>query len=266
MRYISSAHNTLILHAKKLATNASYRRKSMQTIIEGVHLCESFLQIKNDRPVLCIVGESSADNSEVARVVAAAEQGEVECVTVEDSIFSAISQLKHGVAVAFIVAIPEQTDPGVITETSLLLEDVQDPGNLGTILRTAVAAGVSRVMLSSGCASAWSPKSLRSGMGAHFSLQIYENVDLSKSIRSAKIPVLATNLEAEDTLYGLDIENVAWLFGNEGQGVSRELLEICDNTVIIPQANGVESLNVAASVAVCLFEQRRQKLVKLGAK
>jgi TrmH family RNA methyltransferase len=106
----------------------------------------------------------------------------------------------------------------------------------------------------------WSPKVLRAGMGAHFVLNIVENVNLASLIRSSTIPVLATSSHVAQSLYDTDLTRpVAWLFGHEGQGVADELMSLATHQVTIPQRPGVESLNVAASAAICFFEQVRQK-------
>ena len=145
----------------------------------------------------------------------------------------------------------------------MLLEAVQDPGNLGTILRTTAASGVTDVFLSPECASPWSPKALRAGMGAQFGLTIYEQVNLSEYITNSNVPVYATTLSDDNvSLYDLDLKPAsAWLIGNEGQGVSPELATAATKRVRIPQADTpVESLNVAAATAVCLYEQLRQRI------
>ena len=149
--------------------------------------------------------------------------------------------------------------PETLTQSAVMLDNLQDPGNLGSILRSAAAAGVEYVFCSRGTAFAWSPKVLRAGMGAHFLLKIFENADLDELIRKARVPVLATSSHADKLLYEIDLKSpVAWLFGHEGKGVSAELLALASYRVAIPHRGAVESLNVAASAAVCLFEQVRQ--------
>jgi TrmH family RNA methyltransferase len=141
----------------------------------------------------------------------------------------------------------------------LALEDIQDPGNVGTLLRSAAAAGAGHVLLSQRCAFAWSPKVLRAAMGAHFVLDIFENVDLAALVAGAKVATLATSGYATQRLYDVDLRQpVAWLFGHEGQGVADDLLSMATHQVVIPHLGQIESLNVAACAAVCFFEQLRQ--------
>jgi TrmH family RNA methyltransferase len=141
-----------------------------------------------------------------------------------------------------------------------MLEDIQDPGNIGSILRSAAAAAVSEIYLSSGCVHAWSPRVLRAGMGAHFALQIHEGVDLAGLIERYRGTVVAAVGNAARSLYSVDLRReVALLFGNEGAGLSARLREAAHLRVSIPMPGRVESLNVAAAAAVCLFERVRQR-------
>ena len=164
-------------------------------------------------------------------------------------------------ALLFLVDIPRRERINTLTQSAVLLDQLQDPGNLGSILRSAAAAGIKHVFCSAGSVAAWSPKVLRAGMGAHFVLEIVENADLHALVGSATIPVLATSSHADSTVFAADLtQSLAWLFGHEGQGVSTSLLAMATQQVAIPHAGEIESLNVAASAAVCLFEQMRQRL------
>lgn len=204
--------------------------------------------------------ESAASQPESAAIVRDCEGMRVPGILLSEAKFRAISSVENGVGVMFVVDTPRLTAPGALTTSALLLENIQDPGNMGTMLRTAAAAGVTEVYVSSGSVAVWSPKVLRAGMGAHYALRIYENCDLVGLVTGSKVPVLVTSLNATDSIYDKNLSGeTAWLFGNEGNGVSRELLSLDVEHVIIPQNPSVESLNVAAAVAVCLFEQVRQR-------
>jgi TrmH family RNA methyltransferase len=160
-----------------------------------------------------------------------------------------------------VIVQPAALSLAVPQSSCVILDTVQDTGNLGTILRSAAAAGIDEVFLSEGCAQAWSPRVLRAAMGAHFVLTIQEKTDIAALVASFKGQVLATGLQQAKSLYDLDLtQATAWLFGSEGQGLSEPIMALAHQQVIIPMAQGVESLNVAAAAAVCLFEQRRQKL------
>ena len=262
MQRITSAQNGTIKRIKALGTNAKARREAGQTLYEGVHLCEAYLNAGKE-PLYCVISDAAVNNAEVAAIVSQLRQEE--CLLVPDSLFASLSTVENGVGILFVGEIPQLETPGVLSGDALLLDGVQDPGNLGTLLRTAAAAGVRQVYLSEGSSSAWAPRVIRAAMGAHMTLSIYEKVSMAELIRSATVPVIATSLAAKRSVYEANFtQPTAWLFGAEGQGVSAEVLALCeDNAVIIPQESGVESLNVAAAAAVCLFEQRRQRLSQL---
>ncbi len=259
---ISSAQNPRIKQLRKLLTSTSYRYKQGLAVGEGVHIVRSFLQLGN-LPDLVVYAESATTDQEVATLINQIDTIGVDELVVKDSLFESISDVHASVGILMVFAIPTAGSVPTLTGDAILLEAVQDPGNLGTIVRTAAAAGVEDVYLSAGSASPWSPKALRAGMGAQFSLNIYESVDLVGLALRAKIPVLATDLSGAGSLYATDLTaEVAWAFGNEGQGITNQLRDACSQTVLIPQAEtAVESLNVAASVAICLFEQRRQRSI-----
>jgi TrmH family RNA methyltransferase len=260
---ITSRDNPQYKQLRQLATSAQARRKVGRTLLDGVHLCEAWLQHRG-LPALCVAGEGARGNPEVVSLLARCEHAGGLCIVLPDALFEPLSQVEQGVALLFVVDTPVADMSQVpLDSTAVLLDGLQDPGNLGSILRTAAAAGVPRVFCGPGSVAAWSPKVLRAGMGAHFVLDIIEDVDLQALMRSAKVPVLATSLQADASLYEADLQApAAWLFGQEGRGVAPDLLALATRHLIIPQQPQVESLNVAASVAICLFEQRRQILAR----
>ncbi|WP_293780216.1 RNA methyltransferase [uncultured Oxalicibacterium sp.] len=258
-RHLTSRDNAHYKEWKLLATSAQARRKAGQSLLDGVHLCVTYLE-QLGQPLCCIVGESALANQEVQEIVASCEQGGADVVSLPDNLFAPLSQVEHGIDVLFVVNTPSPTVPAQLRLSSVLLDQVQDPGNLGSVLRSAAAAGIRQVYCAPGTAQAWSPKVLRAGMGAHFVVDIFENVDLASLIESAEIPVLATSSHTAQVLYDLDLTKpVAWLFGHEGKGVDPALLAAASSRVAIPHLGNVESLNVAASAAVCFFEQVRQQ-------
>lgn len=260
MKLISSRDNPLYKELKAIAGSAQARRKAGQTLLDGVHLCESYLQHAG-MPALCVIGESAMQHAEAATLLAECEGGGASCIQLPDALFHALSQVENGVDILFVINTPQVAAPSTLSEDTVLLDNLQDPGNLGSILRSAAAAGIKWVVCSRGCVAAWSPKVLRAGMGAHFLLQIVENADLHGFLESAAVPVLATSSHATHTLYQLDLRQPqAWLFGHEGQGVAVEFMEMATHRIAIPHLGKVESLNVAACAAVCFFEQLRQKI------
>lgn len=283
LRSIQSRDNAQYKQLRQWASSAQARRKSGMTLLDGIHLCEAWLQHRG-MPALCVVAESALSHPEVAAILAQCESNtksnsnassnassntnsnieSAECILLAEALFTPLGQVEHGVGILFVVKVPDAASNGPaspsLQSAALLLDSVQDPGNLGTILRTAAAAGIQQIFCGPGTAAVWSPKVLRAGMGAHFVLEITEDVDLANVIQHASVPVYATQPHAPKTIYTTDLRAPsAWLFGHEGQGVSEQLLALATERLAIPQNTQVESLNVAASVAICLFEQRRQQ-------
>jgi RNA methyltransferase, TrmH family len=236
-------------------------------LLDGVHLCQSYLQRANGKAsalsplAYCVFAESSLAHAEVSDIVARCESNGVQCISLPDALYQALSQVEHGVGILFVVETPVVELPAALNRSAVVLDHLQDPGNLGSILRSAAAAGITHVYCSEGTVAAWSPKVLRAGMGAHFMLEIVENVDLTSALSTATIPILATSSHTTQTIYQADLnQEIIWLFGHEGQGVDAALMALASATVTIPQRPEIESLNVAASAAICFFEQVRQQL------
>ncbi|MGB3835836.1 TrmH family RNA methyltransferase [Castellaniella sp.] len=258
VRHLASRDNPDFRFWLRLAQGRPGQRET-RILLEGEHLCRAWLT-QFGVPEALIVSEDIQ-----ARAPGWVKPLWQQCegtrrIVLEDHLAQLLSQVQHGPAIFFLVETPLVSLPARVTQGCLCLDRVQDPGNLGTLLRTAAAAGLADAFLSSGCASAWSPKVLRSGQGAHFAIRVHEHVDLSALLTRMDIPLAATTLETASSLYQQDLRQpCAWLFGNEGRGVAPDLLTQAALRIHIPQAEGIESLNVAAAAAVCLFEQRRQQ-------
>lgn len=226
--------------------------------LEGPHLCSSWLDIQG-QPELAFVDETRVAQSEISGILAQVDSSRIRLCA--PAMMKAASQVVQGQGLTFLVRAPTPSVPQNIDENCLWLDRLQDPGNMGTLLRTAAAAGIAQVYLSGGCVAAWSPKVLRSAQGAHFALAIHEGQDLIELRERLRIPLLVTALEGAQSLYEAELpRHAAWVFGNEGRGVSRALLDAADMKLSIPQNEAVESLNVAIAAGICLFEQRRRFL------
>jgi TrmH family RNA methyltransferase len=261
MKLISSRDNAQYKELKHLAGSSQARRKAGRTLLDGVHLCQTYLSLRG-LPQQCIVSESALRHHEVADLVGQLEALHAHCTAMPDALYAALSQVEHGVGILFVIDTPERAVTAPLAQSAVLLDNLQDPGNVGSILRSAAAAGIGQVYCSGGTAFCWSPKVLRAAMGAHFVLEIYEGVDLAALVSNSAIAVLATSGYAEKRLYDVDLRQpVGWLLGHEGQGVADELLALATHRVVIPHLGQVESLNVAACAAVCFFEQLRQNQV-----
>lgn len=255
MKLIQSRDNPFFKQLKRLAESGRERRKAGRTVLDGVHLVEAYEQAIGPVETL-VVGESAMQAGEVAGFV----QGR-DVVVLGDALLREIAPVDTPSGLLAVAAMPQAIAAVDRKKDAILLDGVQDPGNVGTLLRTAAAAGISQALLSPGCAAAWSPKVLRAGQGAHFALAIHEEADLAGFIAGYEGTTAVTCLDGAISLYEAAWNGpLAWVFGAEGQGVRRELIEAAGLRIRIPMPGAVESLNVAAAAAVCLFEAVRRRL------
>lgn len=257
MKQITSRDNPTVKHLHALATSARDRRKHGQTLLDGAHLLGVALE-RGQALSQIVVSESGRAQPEVAALLARC--ADEQCIELPDRLFAHVSPVDSPSGVLAVMALPEASAAALLTDTCVVLDAVQDPGNLGTILRTAAAVGVPDVVLTPGCAQAWSPRVLRAAMGAHFGLRIREGVEAAEALRDFPGDILAADLRDSVVLYALDLRGpVAWLFGSEGQGLSAAVAALATRRVLIPMPGGMESLNVGVAAGVCLFEQLRQQ-------
>jgi TrmH family RNA methyltransferase len=257
MKSIKSRDNPFYKEISRLAGSARQRNKSKQTLLDGAHLLAAYLD-SGYRPRHILLNAAASNEKEISGLLLHVK--DVPVTQLDEKLFVGLSELKTPSGIISLIDIPQPA--GTIADASflLLLEDIQDPGNLGSMLRSAAAAGCDAAFLSAGCADAWSPKVLRAAMGGHFVLRIYEQQDLMIVAKSFRGALLATGLNAAHSLYDCDLRgNVAFLVGNEGAGLSAELLKITTQKITIPMPGKVESLNAAAATAICLFEAVRQR-------
>ena len=252
-RTISSKDNPLLVRVRKLLADPGGYRKLGEVWLEGEHLCAAFVQ-RGGRPLQAIVSAEGWPQPALRELAGHAAAVAV----VPDELMAALSTLESPPAIGFVVATP--TAPAITPDApSLVLDRLQDAGNVGTILRSAAAFGFTQVVALKGTAALWSPKVLRAGMGAHFGLRLVEGVE-ADALAALRVPLLATSSHAARSLHEVDLPwPCAWVMGHEGQGVSPVLEQRCAMTLRIPQPGGEESLNVAAA-AVCLYESARQRV------
>lgn len=248
---ISSRDNPLLQRIRKLADTGA-GRKLGQVWLEGDHLVSAALQ-RGFRLQALVMTEAAWHQRVDWRLWSTQAERTVQ---VPPALFRTLSGLESPAAVGAVMALPAQ--PAIRAEAfTVVLDRLQDAGNVGSILRSAAAFGVTQVLAIKGTAGLWSPKVLRAGMGAHFGLQLVEGLQ-ADDLAELAVPLLATSSHASHQL-GQDPLPwpCAWVLGHEGQGVSPALMAHCHHTVAIPQPGGEESLNVAAAAAVCLFASRR---------
>ena len=253
---ITSTDNPRFRELTSLATSVRDRRQAGRTLLDGVHLVATYQQ-RRGPPRLLVVSSSGRHRPEVAALLAACPS--VESLVFSDALFRRLSTVDNPTGIVAVIDTPVRQPPPSESGPCVLLEDVQDPGNLGSILRSAAAAGIRQVLLSTHCADLWSPKVLRAGMGAHFFLECFDGVDLDGFAKTFTGRLIATHLQAPQTVFQTDLTGpVGLIFGNEGAGLSRALLDAVSTVVTIPMPGGTESLNIAAAAAICLFERVRQ--------
>nr|WP_245175729.1 MULTISPECIES: RNA methyltransferase [unclassified Cupriavidus] len=244
-------------HLKALATSTHQRRKAGQSLLDGVHLAEAYVDALG-QPVTCVVSERHYDHAEVAPLLARIDADRL--VVLADTLFTQISGVVNGIDLMLVIETPAGHLPARIEEDCIILDGVQDAGNVGSILRSAAAAGIRHAFLATGCAFAWSVKTLRASMGANFHLNIVEHCTVESLAPRLALPLLATSSHADAAVFDTDLRApVAWVVGNEGAGVSDAWMQHVKRKVGIPQPGGLESLNVAAATAICLFEAVRQR-------
>lgn len=257
MKSIRSRDNPFFKELVKLTGSARQRNKTDQTLLDGAHLLAAYLDSGN-QPRHILLNAAALRDEEIAALLKRAN--DVPVTQLDDKLFAELSELKTPTGILALIDLFRPDMPIAQSRFALLLEDIQDPGNLGSMLRSAAAAGCDAVFLSQGCADAWSPKVLRAAMGGHFVLRIYEQQDLPDVAQAFSGTLLATSLQATRSLYDCDLRgNVAFLIGNEGAGLSADLLNLATQKISIPMSGKIESLNAAAATAICLFEAVRQR-------
>ncbi len=264
---ISSSDNPQIKLLRQLLAASKHRHEHKKAVLEGLHLCQAAAQ--NKVPVITtLVARCAQLNPDVLALV----QPLNKVLLVDDKLFRSLSQLDQSESLLQIISFAPESN---LVETgntwvgdAVYFDGIQDPGNMGTLLRTCAAAGINRVYLSKDCADIWSPKVLRSAMGGHFSLGIMSDLSIDTVLLQRPPLVVATALRSSNRLHQTDLRaGTLWCFGNEGQGLRPATLQQLEQysksgayvQVSIDQTTQVESLNVAAATAVCLFEQRRQR-------
>ena len=253
---ITSDKNASVKLVKSLLTQARQRKKQGQTILEGIHLIDAAL--RSDYPfVQILLSESARSHAEVQQVLTRLPTY-TPIMTLSDSLYESIRSLGTGIDIMALINVPVPSLT-MIAEDCLILNDVQDSGNVGTLLRTAAAVGIRNILCTAATAQAWSPKTLRAGMGAQFALSIYEGLSIQAILDHVQAPLLATSSHTDTVIYEHNLSApVAWIMGHEGRGVSNELMQ-CATPIALPQPNGQESLNVAIAGSLCLYETLRQR-------
>lgn len=267
---IESPHNDALKATKRKVSSTGTLRRNKQAAAEGLHL-GAWLAHQIDVEVEEVwVPNSLQSHPEWKEILSGlSKMDSCTVFIVQDALYKRLSDLSTPTGPLFLFNVPQVSAGLDLTQDVVVLDGIQDPGNVGAILRNCAAAGVRQIVLSEDSAWAWSEKVLRAGMGAHSKLQLYDgdsNATLRQQLQIGDLglPVRATLLnERSQGLFEADLRKPGvWVFGSEGQGVRSEWQALASQSLKIPQTDWVESLNVATSSAICLFEQLRQRLAK----
>lgn len=303
MDLIESPQNERFMHVVRIATQPRYRREHRETWVEGLRLVEAALAaaaspVSAARSLVLAAPIAEAPTPRQAVLIDRAQQQMIPVLVLSDVLFRQVTQVEQAQGIGMIWSTKtderDGTDlplnlslklPSESLADGILLDGVQDPGNVGSLLRTAAAAGVRWVMATKGTAELSSPKALRAAMGGHFSIALREGLSpevvLHLMNASGVLPVAAVLpdetpdplMQPTRSVFESGSEHVlnergplVWVFGQEGAGVSQAILAWPNlYRLTIPQTNAVESLNVSAAAAICLFERRRRWLITQGA-
>ena len=263
MQVISSKDNELIKHIKKLK-DKKYRDESNEYIIEGVKLIEEAVK-ENAKIKKIIVCEDTTKTYEIPTNIML-EIAKYECIYVTEKIFASITQVTNPQGImAIIEKNTENQEIDFTQDIIVALDDVQDPGNLGTILRTVDSIGLNQIIVSKGTADAFNPKVVRSTMGAIFRVKIIEVENLAQAIKEMRkhhFKLMVTSLQTENSIYDIDFNKKIIVIGNEANGVSKEIQDMADEKSKIPMLGRTESLNASVAAGIVMYEYVRQKLDK----
>jgi len=258
VKTISSDANPAFRRWLRIASTPRATRASGQTLAEGIHLAQAVIACLARVDAILIRRRAAHPRLETLLGQFA---GDIPRFELSAALYDRIAPVEQGVGLLLVLPIPEHPLPRQVGQDLVYLDGVQDPGNVGAVIRTAAAAGVGHVLASAGTAALWAPKVLRAAMGAHFRIGLHERVALAQLPMTLDGDWVAAVAHQAPSLWQHEFSPRAlgWVFGAEGSGPSAEALALCAHRVCIPTSNAVESLNVAAAAAVCLFERRRRK-------
>ena len=267
--FISSRENPLFKELRALQATGAKGQKARLTagrvLLEGIHVVQAW--VSDPALSMLITSEVGIANPEIDAFIRqhSAACPDTRVIYLDAGLWGELSELVNAPQIAGLLALPAssaQPDRGQHKPLSgdvVVLDRIQDAGNVGAILRTAAAVGFADVVAISGCAHVWSSKVLRAGMGAHRVLRLHEGWSTEQAIESIAAPFILASAHGESSLYAAEQslrQPIAWVFGSEGQGLSHDFL-MHGKAVSIPMDPRVESLNVATAAAVCLFETVR---------
>lgn len=263
MQIITSKDNDFVKHIKKLKEKKC-RDINKEYIIEGIKLIKEAIEEKAEIKQIIICED--CDKADIIPKELMYEIAKYECVYVNKKIFNTLTDVVNPQGILAIIGRSDNKNQiDYMQDIIVALDDIQDPGNLGTILRTVDSVGLTQILVSKGTADVFNPKVVRSTMGAIFRVKIIECEDLMqtlKEVKKHKFEVVVTSLQTTKSFYEINYNKKIIVIGNEANGVEKQIQEIAENKVIIPMLGKTESLNASVATGIMLYEYVRQKLNK----
>ena len=263
MQRISSKDNEFIKHVKKLK-DKKYIEQSNEYVIEGIKLVEEAIN-ENAKIKQIVICEECTKTQEISKKLMY-EIASFDCIYVTENVFNNITEVKNPQGILAVIERKNSENEINYNEDIIVaLDGIQDPGNLGTILRTVDSIGLKQILVSKETADVYNPKVVRSTMGAIFRVKVIECEDLEKTlkqIKKHKYEIVVTSLQTNESIYDIEYNKKVIVIGNEANGVSKEIQEMADKKVKIPMLGKTESLNASVATGIVLYEYVRQKINK----
>lgn len=262
MQIISSKDNEIVKNIKKLKEK-KYRDLENRFIVEGIKLVEEAIQ-ENANIKQIVVCDDDVQEGNLSKEYMY-KIAKYDCIYVTAKVFQVLSDVKTPQG---ILAVIEKKNTNAALDFSqdiiIALDDIQDPGNLGTILRTVDSAGLNQIILSKNSADVFNPKVVRSTMGAIFRVNIIIAENLEEMLKQAqknKFEIMVTSLDTQNSIYDVEYKNKVIVIGNEANGVSKPIQDMADKKVKIPMLGKTESLNASVAASIMIYEYVRRKIV-----
>ena len=258
---ITSKDNETIKHIRKLKEK-KYRQEYGEYVVEGIKLIKEAIEENQD--VKTIIVCDNCDKAEVLNPISVYEVAKHKCVYVDEKVFNTITDVQSPQGILAVIG-KQNKEKQINYDEDLIviLDDIQDPGNLGTILRTVDSVGLSQIIVSKKSSDVYNSKVVRSTMGAIFRVNVIESdnlVETIKEIKKHKFEVISTSLDTDKNMYDIDYKKTAIVIGNEANGVSKEVQNLSDKKIKIPMLGKTESLNASVATGIVLYEYVRQKI------
>lgn len=261
MQVITSKDNEIVKNIKKLK-DKKYRDLNNEFIVEGIKIIKEALEEEAKIRKIVVCEECVEDGTLDQKLLY--EIAKYDCIYVTKNVFLSLTDVKNPQGIlAVIEKTNSEKDIDLEADFIVVLDDLQDPGNLGTILRTLDSANIKQVIVSKGTADSYNPKVVRSTMGAIFRVKVIECenlVNTLKNLKKNKFKIQATSLQTQNSIYDVNYNKKVLVIGNEANGVSKDILDLSDEKIKIPMLGKTESLNAAVATSIIVYEYIRQKI------